>query len=271
MNKRKNTVIIKDDRVIKKNNDKLLELYDYLDSVGFNNYPKVINNNEEYIESEYIENRKYHELSNGIEFIKTVSLLHSKTVFNKDVSKNKYRTIYNKISNNLEYLKKYYENLINNIENEEYMKPSHYLLIRNYTILDSALKYSKNTLKKWFKKVENKSKERVCIVHNNLSLDHFIKGDKNYLISFDNYLVDTPVLDIFKFYKKDGYKLDFNLLLNEYNKNFELLEEEKMLLNILISMPPKIEEINDEYLNTINIKNTFNYIYSSMSVVNENK
>ncbi len=271
MNKRKNSVIIKEDRVIKKNNDKLLELYDYLDSVGFNNYPKVINNNDDYIESEFIKEKRFHETSEGIEFIKTVSLLHSKTVFNKDVSKNKYRNIYNKISNNLEYLKKYYEELISNIEEEEYMKPSHYLLIRNYTILDSAIKYSKSTLKKWFKKVENKSKERVSIVHNNLSLEHFIRSDKNYLLSFDNYLVDTPVLDIFKFYKKDGYKLDFNLLLNEYNKTFELLEEEKMLLNILISMPPKIEEVKDEYLNTINIKNTFNYIYSSMNVVNENK
>ena len=51
----------------------------------------------------------------------------------------------------------------------------------------------------------------------------------------------------------------------------ELLSEEKLLLNALISIPPKIIEVDDEYLNCRNIKNTFSYIYSSISVINENK
>ena len=50
-----------------------------------------------------------------------------------------------------------------------------------------------------------------------------------------------------------------------------MLEEEKLLFNILISIPPKIDIINDEYLNCINIKNTFNYICCTILVVNENK
>ena len=151
------------------------------------------------------------------------------------------------------------------------MSPSHYLFARNYSSIDSSLKYASTTLKKWFNIVSSKSKERVCVVHNNLSLDHFIKGDKNYLISFDNSLVDTPVLDLYNFYKKDGFKLDFNYLLKEYSQNIELLSEEKMLLNILISIPPKITEVNDEYLNCKNIKNALNYIYSGISIVIEIK
>ena len=147
------------------------------------------------------------------------------------------------------------------------MSPSHYLFARNYSLIDSSLKYASNNLKKWFKMVENKDKERVCIIHNNLSLKHFIKGDKNYLISFDNYLVDTPVLDLYKFYKKEGYKLDFKLLLDEYNNNFTLLEEEKMLLNILISIPPKIKLIDDEYYNCIELKNHFDYIKNGVKIV----
>ena len=160
--------------------------------------------------------------------------------------------------------------MISKIEEEIFMSPSHYLLARNYTAIDSSLKYASSTLKKWFKKVENKSKERVCIIHNNLSLDHFIRGDKNYLISFDNYLVDTPILDLYKFYKKEGFKLDFNYLLNVYNENLNLLEEEKMMLNILISIPPKIIDVENEYMNCINIKNALNYVYSGMNIVNEN-
>lgn len=271
MNKRKNKVIINNDKVIKKRNDKVIELYEYLDSVGFDNYPEILNISDENIEYRKVDSIFSHEITSGIEFIKTVSSLHYKTLFFKDVSKNKYRTIYDSISNNIEYLKKYYENIISNIEEEVYMSPSHFLLARNYTIIDSSLKYASNSLKKWFKMVESKSKERVCIIHNNLSLDHFIKGDKNYLLSFDNYLVDTPILDLYKFYKKEGYKLDFNYLLNVYEENLKLLEEEELLLKVLISIPPKIERVKDEYLNCKNIKNTINYIYSGINVTNKNK
>ena len=268
MNKKRiNNVRIEDNLVIKKKNEKLIELYEYLDSVGFTNHPKIIEYDDNYIKSEFISKKKFYEISNGIELIETVSLLHKSTVVFKEVSKNKYRNIYDKISNNIEYLKKYYENIITNIEDEIYMSPSHYLFARNYSIIDSSLKYASKMLKKWFNMVENKQKERVCIIHNNLSLNHFIKGDKNYLISFDNYLVDTPILDLYKFYKKDGYNLDFNLLLDKYESNFQLLEEEKILLYILIAIPPKIEFINDEYLSCIDLKNTFNYIYSGVKIV----
>jgi len=267
MNKKINNVTIKDNIVIKKNNSNIIDLYNYLDSVGFDNHPKIIDYDENNIRTEFINSEKYYEMTEGIEFIKVVSSLHKKTCFYKDVSKNKYRKIYDKISNNIEYLKKYYEDIINNIEDEIYMSPSHYLLARNYSIIDSSLKYSSKELKSWFNKVSMKSKERVCTIHNNLSRDHFIKGDKSYLISFDNSLVDTPILDLYKFYKKEGFKLDFKSLLNEYNNNFELLDEEKMLLNILISLPPKIIMIEDEYQNCINIRNSLNYIYSGINIV----
>ena len=268
---RKNSVIIKDGSVIKKRNDRVLELYDYLDTRGFNNYPKVISSDSDIIESEYINETKYHEITKGVELIKTVADLHYKTLFFKEVSKNKYRTIYDKLSGNIEYLKEYYENMISSIEEEVFMSPSHYLFARNYTIIDSSLKYALKSLKIWFKKVEGKSKERVCVIHNNLSFDHFIKGDKNYLISFDNSLVDTPILDLYTFYRKEGFKIDFKYLIGIYEEKIKLLDEEKLLLNVLISIPPKIIEVNDEYLNTLNIKNTFNYMYSSMLFVNQNK
>jgi ABC-type oligopeptide transport system ATPase subunit len=119
--------------------------------------------------------------------------------------------------------------------------------------------------------ISNKTKERVCIIHNNLSLKHFAFEGKGYLLSWDKHMVDTPVLDLYIFYKKEGYKLDFNYLLDIYNQGLELTDEEKKLLNILISIPPKIEEINNEYLNTINIKNTINYMNSGINIICQNK
>ena len=264
----KNKVIIDNDIVIKKRNDKLISLYDYLDERGFNNHPDIIDVKKDTIETKFINKSKNYELIKGSSFIKTVSLLHNNTIEYKDVSKNKYKKIYDKLMGNIEYLKNYYEDMISKIEEEVFMSPSHYLFARNYSIIDSSLKYSSNTLKKWFNDVKNNSKERVCIVHNSLSMDHYIKGDKDYLLSFDNYLVDTPILDLYKFYKKEGYKYDFKSLLSIYEETFKLLDTEKELLYVLISMPPKIEMIKDEYNNCINIRNSYDYIYSSMVCVN---
>ena len=273
MSKRyKNNVIINENSVIKKKtNSNITELFEYLDSRNFDNHPLIIDENDNTYTMNNIQDEKYHEMTKGVEFIKTVSELHYKTIFFKDVSKNKYRNIYEKISDNIEYLNKYYLGFIEKVENEIYMSPSHYLFARNYSSIDSSLKYAENELKKWFNLVSSKTKERVCINHNNLSLNHFVKQGKGYLLSWDKYLVDTPILDLYNFYKKEGYKLDFNYLLNIYNEKLELFKEEKILLNILISIPPKIEEIDDEYLNTINIKNTLDYIYSGINIVNKNK
>lgn len=266
--KYKNNVIINEDNVIKKktNND-ISELFNYLDSRSFNSYPKILNEDEKTYTMQLINSNNYYEITKGVELIKTVSELHYKTIFYKDVSKNKYRNIYNKISNNIEYLKKYYLDLIESIENEIYMSPSHYLIARNYSIIDSSLEYASRELKKWFNLVQSKNKERVCIIHNNLSLNHFVKDSKSYLLSWDNHIIDTPILDLYNFYKKEGYRLDFNYLLNVYNENLELLKEERMLLYILISIPPKIEMIDDEYKNTINIKNILDYIHSGIDIV----
>lgn len=268
----KNNVIIDDGVATKKNkNNNLIELFDYLETRNFNNFPKVISSDDREIKTKYIESKDYHEMTKGVELIKTVSQLHYKTLFFKDISKNKYRKVYDTLSGNIEYLKKYYIEMIENIESSEFMSPKEYLIARNYSIIDSSLSYASKELKSWFKLVENKSKERVCTLHNNVALNHFIHGDKNYLISWDNYMVDTPVLDLYKFYKIDGYKLDFNYLLKIYNENLELTKEEKKLLNILISIPPKIETIGDEYIDTGNARETIDYIYSGALVVNDNK
>ena len=74
---------------------------------------------------------------------------------------------------------------------------------------------------------------------------------------------------LYKFYRKEGYKLDFNYLLDVYSENLTLLEEERMLFNVLVSIPPKIEMIKNEYYNTINISDSLKYIYSGIDIVNK--
>lgn len=272
MSKRyKNKVIINEKEVIKNYNKNIFEIYEIFELVNFENYPKIIEYDERNIKYELIENKKYHEKIKYEEFITTVALLHSKTQEYREIGIDKYKKIFDILDNNINYMKKYYDDLINNIEEEIYMSPSSYLIARNYTLIIMMIDNAINYLKKWYKIVENKTNERVCVIHNNLSVNHFIKSDINYLISFDGARVDTPVLDLYKLYKKELLKMDFALLFELYNSKFKLTEEETYLFYSMISIPPKISKLNNELENTHNISEIFRYIYKTVNFVNKNK
>ena len=88
MTKYKNSVLIEDKVVKKKYKKDLLELYDFLESRNFDNFPKVIDNDEKFIRSEFIESKPHHEMTKGVEFMRVVSLLHYKTLYFKEINKN---------------------------------------------------------------------------------------------------------------------------------------------------------------------------------------
>ena len=269
MTKYKNSVRITKESVRKKYNKNILDIYEIFELSGFENYPKIITYDDREIEYEYIEKKKVYEQIENEELIKTLANLHNKTSKYIEVSLNKYNNIKNIIENNLNYLNKYYNEMIENIENEYFMSPTSYLIARNFSSILIMITYSKEYLKKWFKKVENKTTERVSIIHNNVSLDHFIISNKNYFISFDGARVDTPILDLYKFYKKECLNINFPLLYDIYNKNFTLSEEEDLLFKTLICIPPKIERINNEFSDTINIGEIFKYINKTIKFINQ--
>ena len=270
-NRYKNKVKITQNEVRKTYNKNVIDIYEILELSGFENYPKIINQDDREISYEYIEPKKIYEQIENEELIKTIALLHSKTSKYIEVSISKYNNIKQIIENNIKYLYKYYNEMIDNIENEIYMSPSNYLVARNYSSILMMLDNAKSYLSKWYKKVENKTSERVSVIHNNISLDHFIISNKNYLLSFDGARVDTPILDLYKFYKKECLNINFNLLYDIYNKNFMLLEEESLLFKTLICIPPKIEKIQNEYKDTININEIFKYINKTLAFINQNK
>ena len=74
--KYKNKVIIDNDIVTKKRNDDVIELYDYLLTRNFDNFPKIISKDERNINYEFIREEKYHQMTKGVEFIKVASTLH---------------------------------------------------------------------------------------------------------------------------------------------------------------------------------------------------
>ena len=254
--------------VVKEKNKDLSSLFQYLSTRGYENYPKIVEDNGNEIRYKYYDEVLpfYQDSIDDEDFIRTVAELHYKTTYYKSVSKKKYKEIYNNLIDNVDYLKDYYNDLIRKIDGEEYMSPSSYLLARNFSIINSNLMYIERELNSWYKLVSEKNKERVTIVHNNLKRDNFIRGD-NVILSWDNYLVDTPILDIYKLYKSDYRSMDFDSLLRGYNEIFKLTDEEIKLFYIMISMPKKLESSGSEYNKVMEVNQLLDYTFRTNDLI----
>ena len=101
----------------------------------------------------------------------------------KEIDIDNYKYIYENINNQIDDILNYYNTVMDNIETVVYMSPSNYLISRNISFIYSAINYAKGSIDYWYKLVENKRKVRVVVNHNNLSLEHYLKEDKPYLIS----------------------------------------------------------------------------------------
>jgi len=255
--------------VIKPKKKDLSTLFNYLNTRGFTTYPEIIEERKDEIKYKYYEDNSFLSNMKDEDFIRTISNLHYKTTYYKDISRRKYKDIYNTLIGNIDYLKEYYENLIKTIDFKTYMSPSDYLLARNYTIINSNLLFIEKELNSWYNLVKDKTKEKVCIVHNNLKRENFIEGENKILTGWDNYLVDTRILDIYKLYKKEYKNMDFTNLLKIYEEEYPLDEDETKLLTIMISMPKTPEVTDSEYDKILEINSVLDYIYRTNALLKD--
>ncbi len=252
----------------KKDGINIKGLYSYLKSRGFVSYPEIIDDSRRQINVyEYIEDTEMPAEQKASDLINLVTILHHKTSYFKEVNADKYKEIYENIISNINYYKNYYDNLFEMIFKEKYMSPSKYLFIKNYYKIKEVLDFCEAELENWYDIVKDEKKERVSIVHNNLSIKHFLKADEDKLVSWDNYKIDTPILDIVQFYKNDYLNLEFSQILNYYDSRFPLSKQEKKLMFILISLPDKITFDLKEFENTKNIRRKLDYIFKTESLI----
>lgn len=265
-----NVTIVEDKigRFVIKKNKVNNEIFSYLKSRNFDYYPSVINDiDDEFQIQEYIEDTNYPKEQKIIDLVNLVSLLHNKTTHYKEVDFEDYKRLYEDISNNIEYLKGYYFDIVTTIETHVFMSPYEYLLARNISKINSALNFCENEVEKWYKLVENKTKERQVVLHNNLDLSHFIKNDKSYLLSWGKSKIGNPIFDLYVLYKRHAIDFDFESIFNIYEQNYPLKEDEKRLLYILISLPDKIEFDDNNYNLTKKISNMIDLLYKTDKLI----
>ena len=253
--------------VIKKRDHKLNDLFKYLKSRGFDYFPEIIYQTKNYDVYKYINDVEIPKYERANDIIKLITLLHNRTTFYKEIDDNTYKELYENITNNLNYLYNYYDDMANIIEQEEYMSPSNYYFIRNINKVFNMISYAKQEIEKWYSIIEEKKRIRMVNIHNNLSLDHYLLSDKPYLISWHKSKKDLPIFDLINLYKKYYKEFDFCELLKNYEANYRLLPEERILFFALISIPDKIE-FNDKELNLCKKINVFyNYINATNKLI----
>ena len=247
--KYKNVVIVSTDKgkyVFKQNTNS--DIFEYLKSRNFNFFPPVYSDTtDKYLVTKYIKDINTSDEQKASDMIDLISILHSKTTHFKNVTSDEYKKIYEDISNNIEYLYNYYNDLMTLIENKIYMSPPEYLLAQNISKIYLALNYSKRTIEDWYNKVKDKKNKRLVMLHNNLKLDHFINGDGPYLISWDKARIDMPIYDLYKLFKHSA-DFDIEEALKKYEHKYPLKEDEKLLLFSLLVLPSEIK-FDDTNLN----------------------
>ncbi len=257
------------DLVIKEKNDKnIKELYNYLASRNFNSFPPLIDDTRAEINVfTYEKDTLMPKEQKALDLIDLIASLHNKTTYYKTVTVDSFKEIYDNINSNIEYLKNYYESLYNNLKHEIYMSPASYLLMRNISKILEALAFSKRELDKWFDLVKTSEKKRVSLIHNNLEINHFIKNEQDYLISWEKSRVDSPIMDLINFYHKEYFNVNFAILWERYLEKVSLTEDEKKLFYIIIALPKEIN-LNDTEFNSCKIvRELLDYLYITENLI----
>lgn len=266
----KNSVrIIDDDYVIKRKKPSLMTTYNYLLSRSFNYFPEIIKEDDEYIYYKYISDITEPKEQKIIDLTILIGILHNKTMLYKEIDIDYYKEIYENINNRIDDIYDYYNRLMDNIDNEIYMSPANYLIARNISIIYNSLNYAKEHIQKWYKIIENKRKIRVVTIHNNLKLEHYLKNDKPYLISWDNSTIDMPIYDLVSLYQNNYLDFEFSDILKLYLSKFPLTKEEMDLFLTMISIPNKIKYQSSEYKTVLEVRRQIDYLYKTKDLRKE--
>ncbi len=255
--------IIKDEKrtyVIKLNTSNY-DIYKYLLSRNFLYYPENLNNkNDNYDFYLYIEDIITKRNQRIEDLLEVLSILHFKTSYIREIDLDEIKKIYEDINDRIIKTKDYYLNLNDNIDNNMFLSPDHYLLVRNISLIYYMIEYTNKVLNIWYIKIKEEKKIRVSLLHNNISINHLIINDNKYLISWDKSYFDSPIYDIDNFYRNYFSDIKLSDMFNIYNKKNKLNSLEKDFLLIKLSLPKIIDLGNNTFLNCENIYKEISYL-----------
>lgn len=254
------------DYVIKENKES--NIYDYLDSRGFDNYSSLIEKNNKYRIFKY-EKDNVHSSDKAIDMIYLLSMLHIKTTTYREVDLDKVKEFYESSIDEIEYLNTYYHKLQDYAENKIYMSPCEYLFIRNASSIYQMLNFSRNYLEKWYNIKISDKKERVVLINNNLKLTNFVEYDKDKFLNWDHSRKDWVSYDFYNFYMNNYLELEMSSLFEIYQSKYKYTKDEELLLYTLLCKLWKVDFMGSNYENTIKVSNLVTYVQKTLSFISK--
>lgn len=254
-------IISNNNKVIckKKCNKDITQLFNYLKSKDYNNIIESSYLNG-YLIRDYISEIDITKEERIHELLYLITMLHIKTTHYKNYSLNDIKLFYEKTTDEILKIKKYYIDIVDKNDIYLFLKPSINLLIRNISLILISLDNSKYFLDKWYEIVKNKQRKRVVVNHNNLKLTNMLVSDHSYLINFDNYIIDYPIYDLVSLFKNNYKYIDMIDSFNDYLSKYNLFNEEKYLFLSLLLKINKLDFNENEIINTRYINNLINYL-----------
>ena len=262
----KNSVLILDtDKgkyVIKeKKSNRKKEIYDYLLSRGFPFflYPESYIN-DKYEVYPYINEVSTLKEEKAVHLINVLSELQIRTTTYKEYTLDEIKELYEEKNKQINTLINYYNDLEEAFSTKVYPSSYERLYLVNASKVYNTLLYSKELVEKWYLSVIQNKKKRLVLLHNHLSLDHFLDCKDAKIINFDYASYGSPVYDFSYFYKKHYYELDMFSLFKIYQHRYTYTYEEMLLLFIQIIIPIKVKLTNNNLENTLAFHKLISYI-----------
>lgn len=234
--------------------------FNYLRLKGFNNFLEPLTITPQYEVYPYIEELNIPDSDKAIELINNLIILHVKTTTYQEIDLEKTKALYNDIKEKITYLRNYYLDLQDFLETREFMSPAEYLLMINISTFYKALRFSEGEVDNWYKEKSSLTRERTVMLHKNLSLEHFLIGEKPYFINWDYATRDLVIYDFLSFYHNEFKNVEMTSLFEQYQAKYTYTNEEQMLFNALIAIPPKLTFKNSTIVNLINVRNAVDYV-----------
>jgi spore coat protein YsxE len=254
--------------VIKRKTRNLNSVFNYLLSRNFKSFVAPIENQKgNYYLIPYIENLEMPREQKMRDLIILLALLHNKTTYFKEIDPDYYKEIYEELKEKADYAKKYYYDLINYIETEIYMSPFEYLLARNINKVLAATDYALFVLDMWYEKISTLKKVRTVTLHGNLELDHFLKNNEGFFISWEKTYQGMPIYDLIDLYNRHWQEFDFVDIFDLYEEKYPLREEERLLLSVYLTIPKIINIDFNEYEICKELTLLLDYLYKTEEIL----
>ena len=202
-------------------------------------------------------------------YFETLAYLHKKTSFDIKVNQQYFERLANDIMAILEERLLYYHQMMSCYEGLSIRSPSQWMLVMNYYRIYQSLHDAKEYLKSYQSLVENLHQIRVCLTYKNFHYDHISLKQKAFL-SIDHVCVDLPIYDLFDMYQKiPDILFDLDCCSEYYFAKMSLKDEEKMLLQCLMSIVPIIQFEKDEIENIIKLSRLLYYLDSTVHFIQQ--